>query len=226
MLPPLVSVVALPKLRGDASSTKATRAEKASSQPAIERRLQQARARRQHQRGTPQNCGTAAPYGHAAPHRRQRPARDAVDQVSIALQRPTAKVLQVLTEWRAQVRSEMSVAVPRRRRIEALGTALGQLRDTTQTMLDEIAALQRELSAVNTDEGLSGHRTSEPVSTPGATVAQQARLDGRASLSPSFRPWPRRSAASLGVTAKWFRDEAGRFSSPEHRSFAADATPD
>ena len=120
----------------------------------------------------------------------------------------------------------MSVAVPRRRRIEALGTALGQLRDTTQTMLDEIAALQRELSAVNTDAGLSMNRTSEPVLTPGATTAQQTRLAGRASLSPSFRSGPHRSAISLGVTAKWFRDEAGKFGSLAHRSFAADATPD
>lgn len=95
MLPPLVSVVALPKLRGD--TTEATRAEKASSRPAIERRLQQARAQRQQQRGTPQNYGTATPYGGATPHRRQRRPRDAVDQVRIALQSPAVKALQVLT---------------------------------------------------------------------------------------------------------------------------------
>ena len=107
----------------------------------------------------------------------------------------------------------MSVAVLRHRRLDALDTALGQLHDTTQTMLGEIAALQQELSAVNNaEEGLVVNRTPEPRAHPGTTTAQQARLDGRTSLSPSFRPEPTRAAAvSLGLTAQWFRDEAGRF---------------
>ncbi len=110
----------------------------------------------------------------------------------------------------------MSVAVPRRRRLDTLDTALSQLHDTTQTMLDEITALQQELGAVNNaDEDVFVNRTPQPLSPPGATTAQQARLDGRASLSPSFRPEPTRRAVSLGVTAQWFQDEAGRFG-PHH----------
>jgi|EP01046_Picozoa_sp_COSAG06_P022654 hypothetical protein len=105
-----------------------------------------------------------------------------------------------------QVRTEMSVAIPRHRRLEALESALGQLHDTTQTMLGEITTLQRELSAVNADEG-AGTRQQQPLVA--VTTAQQARLDGRASLSPSFRPTAGHSA--LGVTAQWFHAEADRF---------------
>ena len=115
-----------------------------------------------------------------------------------------------------QVRTEMSVAIPRHRRLEALESALGQLHDTTQTMLGEITTLQRELSAVNADEG-AGTRQQQPLLQPrsppqaqaAVTTAQQARLDGRASLSPSFRPTAGHSA--LGVTAQWFHAEADRF---------------
>ena len=77
MLPPLVSVAALPNLRSGA--VKPARAgEKAPSRPAIERRLQKARARRQHE--APQN-GAPAPRGHAGRLRRHRRPRDEVDQV-------------------------------------------------------------------------------------------------------------------------------------------------
>ena len=78
MLPPLVSVTALPKLR--CGAVKPARAgEKAPSRPAIERRLQKARARRQH--GAPQN-GAATLHGPARRSRRHSRPRDDVDQVS------------------------------------------------------------------------------------------------------------------------------------------------
>ena len=125
----------------------------------------------------------------------------------------------------------MTVAVPRHRRLEALGTALGQLHDTTQTMLDEITTLQRELSVVNADESLFASRPQQqPVSLKQVTTAQQARIDGRASLSPSFRTGPAISSVSLGVTAQlskeWFQAEAGRFGPTTHRDDAADLPAD
>lgn len=121
----------------------------------------------------------------------------------------------------------MAVAVPRHHRLEALDTALGQLHDTTQIMLDEIATLQRELSAVNGDESLCANRTREQPTLPAAvTTVQQARLDGRASLSPSFRPGPVKSSFSLGVTAQWFQDEVGRFGPVTHQSTTTDFAAD
>lgn len=117
----------------------------------------------------------------------------------------------------------MAAAMPRHRRLEVLESALGQLEGTAQTMLGEITWLQRELSAVNADAYIDsgGARASRANAAQQVqqvqqrrpmpvTTAHQARLDGRASLSPSFKV-ASGSGQALGVTAQWFQNEASRF---------------
>ena len=202
MLPPLVPATAavIPGLRAE---THQPRAQQRAAVPLAERRLAQRRARQQ-QHASPAPSPEPGGGQQPAPTRRRR--------------------RRVREEGDDEVRSsEIVEARLRQQRVELLESALSQLEETAHTMLGEITHLQEELSAVNdhTHDEAGAAEDDEVAAGMGEPgTAQRARMGGRASVSPSFRygggGGPTKvgrpeGSGGLGVTAQWFRGEAGRF---------------